>query len=554
MKQMRRDSHKNTEDTKNTKGIQGFYTPCSLRLCAFVRCLIVYLIFPLSFAFAEVNFRAMPAVNVPLGKDHFSAGFGAAASLDWAFLSLNNKWTLGLSAVGGFVDFPVEQSDSFTLFQGGAGPFAGWRINDRFSFRAGINAGVYQYSWESESNAKFFAGGSLSTQYHLTPQLSLFADVGYNRLSFSESQPINNFRGGVGIQLNLSEILRPQSRLRGERTEQYHVFPVSFAWYEHNALAMLQITNEEPNTIRNIELSFLLERYMNQPSPFAHIASLAPGETVEIPVIALFNESMLSLTESVNASSQIIAEYRSLGITKTSGFSMQMPVSSRNSMTWDDDRRAASFVSARDPAAVYFARYVSSSVSNATASTVPQSVRLAAALFEALRLYGISYLVDPASSYVALSENTAAADTLNYPYETLLYRGGDCDDLSILFASMLEVLGIESAFITVPGHIYIAFNIGDANWRGGNTDIIEHDGKRWLPVEITVPDRGFAEACRTGARQWNSAGDKGCLYPMRESWRIYPSVSVNAAGDNMPAMPERAAIIRALETELGKIR
>jgi hypothetical protein len=265
--------------------------------------------------FGEVDFRAMPAVNVPIGKDHFSTGFGAAASLDWAFLPLNSKWALGLSATGGFADFPVEQSDSFSLFQAGAGPFAGWRINDRFSLHAGIYAGVYQYSWENENNAKFFAGGSLSVQYHLTPQLSLFADMGCNRLSFSESMPINAFRGGVGIQLNLSELLRPQSRLRGERTQQRRVLPVSFAWYEHNALALLQITNEEPNTIRNIELSFLLERYMNQPSPFAFIESLTPGETVEVPVTALFNESMLTLTESVNASSLVIAEYRSLGIT-----------------------------------------------------------------------------------------------------------------------------------------------------------------------------------------------------------------------------------------------
>ena len=525
----------------------------------------------------------MPSVNVPIGKEHFSTGFGAAASLDWDFLPLNSKWALGLSATGGFADFPVEQSGSFTLFQAGAGPFAGRRINDRFSLHAGIYAGAYQYSWENENNAKFFAGGSLSVKYHLTPRLSFFADVGYNRLSFSESRPINVFRGGIGIQLNLSELVRPQPRLRGvlygEETELRRVFPVSFAWYEHNALAVLQITNEEPNTIRNIELSFLLERYMNQPSPFAFIESLAPGETVEVPVTALFNESMLTLTESVNASSLVIAEYRSLGITKTSGFPMQMPVFSRNSMTWDDDRRAAAFVSPRDPSAVYFARYVSSAAAAAAATAapnIPENVRLAAALFEALRLYGISYIVDPASSYITLSaiktadtlpigdiktspisplsENAAAADTLNYPYETLLYRGGDCDDLSILFASMLEVLGIESAFITIPGHIYIAFNTGDNDWRRGHADIIEQGGKRWLPVEITVPDRGFSEACRIGARQWRGAAREGRLYPIRESWLTYPPVSVNAAGDNMPAMPERAAITRSLETELAKIR
>jgi hypothetical protein len=42
----------------------------------------------------------------------------------------------------------------------------------------------------------------------------------------------------------------------------------------------------------------------------------------------------------------------------------------------------------------------------------------------------------------------------------LYYRGGDCDDLSILYCSLLEVLGLDTAFITVPGHIYAAFDTG----------------------------------------------------------------------------------------------
>jgi hypothetical protein len=61
-------------------------------------------------------------------------------------------------------------------------------------------------------------------------------------------------------------------------------------------------------------------------------------------------------------------------------------------------------------------------------------------MFEALRLYGINYVVDPASSYAALSEDASGLDSLNYPYQTLYYRSGDCDDLSILFCSLLEVI------------------------------------------------------------------------------------------------------------------
>jgi len=504
--------------------------------------------------YGQVGFRVMPTLNVPVGKEYFSAGFGAGISLDWGFWHPDSKLTVGASLLGGYASFPVEQSSAFSVFEGGLGPFIQYRLSDRVSLRGDANVGVYQYSWESSSNSKLFLGGAVSGQYHLTPFMTLFAEAGFYWHSFSETQAINNFKSGIGIQLNLSELVRPQARLQGEKTGQNPIFPVSFAWYERNAVAMLRVSNEEPNTITNLQLSFLLERYMNQPSLFATIQSLRPGESFEVPVKALFNESMLDLTENVVASAQLIAEYRSLGIQKSSTFHTQMTISHRNALSWDDDRRAASFVSPRDPAAVYFARSVSTAVADVKSSNLPENVRIAAALFEALRLYGISYIIDPTSSYIALSENAFEQDTLNYPYETLLYRGGDCDDLSILFTAMLEVMGVESAFVTIPGHIYTAFNIADDTWRIGNADIIEYAGKRWLPVEITVPDRGFAEASRIGGRQWRSSGEDGNIYPMHDNWRIYPPVSVPAAGDNMPTMPERADIAKALEEELVKLR
>jgi transglutaminase-like putative cysteine protease len=36
-----------------------------------------------------------------------------------------------------------------------------------------------------------------------------------------------------------------------------------------------------------------------------------------------------------------------------------------------------------------------------------------------------------------------------------MYRAGDCDDLSILYCSLLEAIGIRTAFVTIPGHIFM---------------------------------------------------------------------------------------------------
>jgi len=190
--------------------------------------LLALLIANSSLLFSQAGFRVMPSFNVPLEKDYFRAGFGAAASLDWAF-PLGRRWSPGILATGGFTSFPLEHVASFTIFNAGAGIFSQWRLSDKFSIRTSGDAGIYQYSWEGEGNTKLYAGGSLSFLYHVTPFLSFFIDGGYYWHSFSQRQPINNIRSGAGVHLNLSELLKPQARLRGGKTAQYNVFPVYFA-------------------------------------------------------------------------------------------------------------------------------------------------------------------------------------------------------------------------------------------------------------------------------------------------------------------------------------
>jgi hypothetical protein len=374
--------------------------------------------------------------------------------------------------------------------------------------------------------------------------------------------------------------MRGESRVRGEKTEQRRVFPVSYAWYKDNPAATVRITNNEPNTVTGVNLSLFMDRYMGQPELFATLPRLAPGESAEVPVTALFNEVMLSLTENVNANGQILIRYRSLGAWKEADFAVQMPIYHRNALSWDDDRRAASFVSPRDPAARLFARYVASIADGLPENGLPRNVRYAVALFEALGACGMNYVIDPASPFVELSENASAVDSLNYPYQTLYYRGGDCDDLSILYCSLLEVLGVDTAFITIPGHIYAAFDTGiesglafdigtlgegegkQGEWKQGEgwrvEGLIEHGGKLWMPVEITVPSEGFYQAWRIGAREWGrfasqaaQIGGEAKLYPMRESWAVYPPVTAPGAGDRLPDLPEETEIVRRF-TEAAK--
>jgi hypothetical protein len=427
-----------------------------------------------------------------------------------------------------------------------------WRLSDRFSLRADFSAGLYNYRWRGESDTRLKYGAGLSALFHISPSLSASLYAGCTQYAAARDALSRSVKAGAGIHINLFELFGGENRVSGQKTAQYPVFPVSYAWYEKNPVAEVRVINNEPHAITSVAVSLFLEQYMNEPTRCALIPELGQGQSAAVPLTAFFNESMLDLTGNITANARVLIDYRSLGAEKKSSFAFQMPVYHRNAMNWDDDRRAASFVSARDPLAVLCARYVESVAAKRLRPGVPRSIQHALGLFETLAAYGLKYLADSASPYAEFSENSSALDSLNYPYQTLLYRGGDCDDISILFCALLEVLKVETAFITTPGHIYIAFaiNAEEESLIKGKDDFIEHGGRLWMPVEITLLEARFYQAWRAGYREWKNAGEKARLYPLREAWAVYPPVSIAEAGKRSITLPPEEEAARAFENAL----
>jgi len=99
-------------------------------------------------------------------------------------------------------------------------------------------------------------------------------------------------------------------------------------------------------------------------------------------------------------------------------------------------------------------------------------------------------------------------DSVNLPRETLTKLAGDCDDLTVLFNAMLESAGIETGFVTVPGHIYSVFSTGmparDYQLIHPEKSMtIPIEGVLWVPVEITfIGEDDFSVAWRAGAEEF----------------------------------------------------
>ena len=79
----------------------------------------------------------------------------------------------------------------------------------------------------------------------------------------------------------------------------------------------------------------------------------------------------------------------------------------------------------------------------------------AAVLFEALKQHGVRYVADPNTPYARVSADASAIDHIQYPGQVLRKKGGDCDDLTVLYCALLESAGIATALVDYPGHIFL---------------------------------------------------------------------------------------------------
>jgi hypothetical protein len=87
-------------------------------------------------------------------------------------------------------------------------------------------------------------------------------------------------------------------------------------------------------------------------------------------------------------------------------------------------------------------------------------------IFDALGQYGMYYVSDPNDPL------GTGIDYIQTPSETLSLKGGDCDDLAVLYASALESVGVGTALVHVPGHVFVAFEV-DGIWHLIETTMIK---------------------------------------------------------------------------------
>jgi hypothetical protein len=432
----------------------------------------------------------------------------------------------------GFNSFSVIASSPDVKFQNSQFyilPGIGWANRFSKNFEVGVDLGVgYEmiYFPQLDVLSSNPTGArtdnilaSLGAHVTLNPAYSFAIDISPTLSYRYALQPLTQFNGltfGIGATVNYRFGDDPDAPKASIRSVSFNdvTFPPLYAamqsYYAKNPFAKVQIRNVEKYPITDLQVSFYQAGYMDTPTKLKSIPSLDPGKTVEVPVVASFNGEVFNTNGDTPLNGEIQVEYTSHNRPAKQSLPVSYTLFDRTSISWDDDRKEAAFITKADTALRNYATFIRQAVKDRTTPGYSEPVQTAMAVYYALKELGVIYQLALTSSFAQAQADPLTVDHVHLPRETLQRKAGDCSDLTALFCAIMESVGIPTGFITVPGHIYPVFGtkVPTASFRDLYPDkamTFDVDGELWIPVEMTmVGTADFLAAWRKGVEEWQA--------------------------------------------------
>jgi hypothetical protein len=512
--------------------------------------------------------EVLPDLYIPLGTDadYFGLGFGSSLSAAWKPLSLPFL-SLGFGALYSYMP---TKAPGLSLSSAALTAHAGFRFqlsrNLSLSLRGegGWFGAVQNGSSASPEYNPYYSGGAflgLELSRSLTVEASaswrswygLASGLGVNlglNVALGGGGP-----GGTRLPAGFLAIANQGRGLAFSGVRLDSVFPVFYKHYDDHPIGRVIVRNFETAAVTDIKATVLVKRYMDEAKPAGVPVRVAPGATGELLLYGLFTDSILDVVEATKLPVTVSLQYTQYGKTYTDEYVGTLDVLDRNAITWDDDRKAAAFISSKDPEALAWSKGVAGAVKDLLNPGVNQNLQAAMAVHEALRLQKYAYVKDPTSALE--TNNKQVVDFIQFPRQTLGFRSGKCSDLTVLYCSLLEGVGVPTALITTPGHILMAIDLEMDPAEALKTfsrpdDIIIRDGRAWLPIETTDRSGDFMTAWQEGASEWREATAKKVagFVPVRDAWKEYQPVVYQVAGATVQR-PTASAAASAFKAELS---
>ncbi len=490
---------------------------------------------------STLDLTLTPSAGVPLGADGDLYGIGGSAELRGR-MRLDALPALYPFVEAGYGYTPVHAETSLHVVYGGAGLAGRYDVTPRFGAVASIATGYAQaflmptiFTAETETGGSGYADVAAGISYTVSPLFSLGGDLSY-RNTFGLLQSVE---AGLFVTAHLPNRSRSAVDIVG--SDLPTIYPSLAPYYAGAPPGVVRVRNVERFAVRDVSISFSLPQALSERATVRYADSIGPGEEALLPIPLLLSDTAIATEESQTVGGDLSISYSLYGEKRSVTADVPAIVTGGNAIVWDDDRKAAAFVAHRSPTVMNLASNVLSQTNDSRFGAAHANLRASMAIYAALVDHGIAYVKDPVTPYNKATREQLLEDYIRFPSQTLANRAGDCDDLAVLFCSLLESAGMQTALVTIPGHLYAAvaldLSIAEAErvFADAN-DLIEIDGEAWLPVEVTELDGDFLRAWSTGAAQWRRFHPQGQaeLIPVHVAWNRYPPVA------EPPAIRERS--------------
>jgi tetratricopeptide (TPR) repeat protein/sugar lactone lactonase YvrE len=340
-------------------------------------------------------------------------------------------------------------------------------------------------------------------------------------------------------------------RIVMENLRLERVFAAAHKQYATRPVGHIRVRNDSGEDYKSLKLSFFIKEYMDFPMA-QEIPALKAKSSLDLDLNATFNNKVLGIDEDTRV---LVVVTLALADSRDGSQELTQPMTlyGKNALVWSNSDMIGSFITPRDDTLRNFVREAANRYGGAPPNVLNRPLSQAATLFNVFSALGLRYQPDPNTPYSRLAADQV--DYVQFPRETLKLRSGDCDDLSVLLAAAYENLGIESALVEGPGHLFMMFRTGVKDADRGLISLqdellVIRDGEVWIPVEATLVATSFSEAWAEGARKYREAAAKKevKVVSLRQAWERYPPATLAPAALTID-VPSGERVSRLIERE-----
>ncbi len=294
------------------------------------------------------------------------------------------------------------------------------------------------------------------------------------------------------------------------------VFSSAYKQCEQDGVGTVRLTNNTDKEIESVTLSFMLKDFMDIVIE-TKLEKIPSEKSIEVKLKPAFNHNILNMSEDTPVQMMLEASYFENGKRESYSKNSTVQIYEKHKLTWDQPERYAFFITPNDSPLQSFVHSVQAQYKDTKDETL-----MAAAIFNALAAYGITYVKTTPNPNQLASGKTISLDSVQFPRETLERKTGDSDDIVACYVAALEGMSIPTRIIEVPDHRFMMFSTGvkaeDAYTM--NDMYVIFEGKLWIPVETSLIESGFAKAWEEGAANYYKSKGKGLTtLDLSQAWQ-----------------------------------